>query len=343
MDNLKIGFITVFVVVFVIDLFLKQPKQIPDVYSILLQKQSKTHKIDSFFHDCTIHHQYNTTTPQQQQSTTTMEDSWDNVVVVTPLAKLQDWNLDSWDVEIPETETESTTHTEPTAPAPTETTPEIVRNPCDKYPLLLASMETTVLKTMYPNSAQPLQTLKTNIHNQLVEYILCVRNVYVMPLYYVLRSTRFFNPISKTRIHRKKNEYIDPDFKWVSLEDQRKVYQLIGLTGTNHSQIFDDNLRNELQEVLKEILFQPTGIAIKQLIVSLMYRMHINVDASLLQEIEQICQGLSKRPEFSHKSYKLPEKWYYNISWKKNQQHNEPMILGGEGGRMMVEQLIANF
>jgi hypothetical protein len=200
---------------------------------------------------------------------------------------------------------------------------------------------------MYPGASQNQkqifkQNLKTNVKSQLFDYVLCVRNGYIMPLYYVMRSTRFFNPISKTRIHRKKNEYIDPDFKWVSLEDQRKVYQLFGFGGTTHSQMFDDSLRNELQDILKDILFQPTSTALKNLVLHLLRRMDIDITQHI-ETVERICLGLSQRPEFSHKSYKLPEKWYYNTTWKKVQQYNEPIIIGGEGGRGAVEQLIATF
>ena len=265
-------------------------------------------------------------------------DSWDDDVdVPVPVpTKLQEWNLTSWEDEVPEVEVKtSAAVVEVEAASTTQAiSTGVIRTLGHQYRYahFVPSLKTTVLKTMFPKSQQPLSDFKKNM--SLEQYILSVRNEYVLPVYYVLRSTRFFNPIAKKIVNRSKKEYMDPNNKWVTLEDQRKVYQLFGFSGT--SQHSDDILREEIQEFLKNILFQPTHLC--ALIVHMIQNvMQMEVNET---EILEKCQELQKKPEFSYKSYKLPEKWFYDSTWKKIKE--EIMIGGGEGGRGAVEQAINN-
>ena len=102
----------------------------------------------------------------------------------------------------------------------------------ERYENLVKSMKMTVLKRMYPRCEHPLGELKKEISRNLYNLILCIRNEYVLPTYYILRSTRFFNPIARKIIKRSKKEYIDPNNKWIKIEDQEKIYELLGTLRT---------------------------------------------------------------------------------------------------------------
>lgn len=265
-------------------------------------------------------------------------DSWESDVPEVPSlapVKLQQWNLEHWDDEVPETSTNSPITVEEVNVPEEKTVIVSVSVPSvtykNRYEYLIPSIKTTVLKTMFPGSAHPVRDLKeTMSKGRLEEYILCVRNEYLLPVYYVLRSTRFFQPIAKKMVTRSKKEYVDPNFKWVSLEDQRKVYKLFGFSGTSQSN--DDMLRDEIQEHLKAVLFEPTQL--RAIISYLMRCMEITVDEG---DIQEICQKLEK----GHKAYKLPEKWFHDSTWKPVKYG--PIIMGDCGGRGFVDEFIKNF
>lgn len=251
--------------------------------------------------------------------------------------KVASWDLDSWEDDVPENIGSSRkvekvlkedklckTHDKL---CKTHVPSVVVYK--DRYEYLAPSIMTTVLKTLFPKSTHPVRDLnETMSMARLEEYIRTVRNGYLLPTYYVLRSTRFFNPIAKKILLRSKKEYVDPNYHWVSLEDQRRVYNLFGLSG---NQSYDDILREEIQEYLKTLLFKSNHLC--ALISHLMKCMEIKVDVC---DIQEMCQQLEKMPEYTHKSYKLPEKWFHDSKWKPLKR--KVIIIGGEGGRGMVEE-----
>jgi len=264
-------------------------------------------------------------------------------------APMMSWNLDSWEDDVPETETLQKVQQQQqqelvqqrdssgvVVPVVVESgEPLVVRNPYEKYVYLVPSMKTTVLKAMYPQASHPLGELQRDLKSDrtlnrtLLDYILCVRNAYLSPVYSVLKSTHFYNPITRTRVPRKKNEPIDPGFSWVSLEDQRKVYQLFGFSGNKPA--LDDNLRGELLEAIKNLLYQPPVLA--KLVMYLLYAQDIDIDMSA---VLSVCKTLPDRSDFAYKSYKLPEKWFYNPSWKKVAVGYNVLVMQ-EGGRGAAE------
>ena len=77
-----------------------------------------------------------------------------------------------------------------------------IRNPYAKYPYFIASVKNTVAKSLFPKAEHPLGNLKESLKTPygLTNFIAEVRNQYIKPLFYVLKSTAYFNPITKTRV-----------------------------------------------------------------------------------------------------------------------------------------------
>jgi len=267
-----------------------------------------------------------------------MVDSWGDAPMFSEkVLKIASWELDSWEDDIPEVvfaNVEVLPKEEPKVGMKTEEPHYVVRNRYGNYPYFVPSLKTTVVKTMYPNSLCPLGDLQcdfaSSLEKTLLEYVLCIRNVYLSSTYNVLKSTHFYNPISRTRVPRKKNERADPGFSWVSLKDQRCVYQLFGFSGSNS---MDDGFRLEILEVLKKLLYEQNLLV--DLVMYLLDSQNIDLGVG---DVERICQTLPQRADYAYKSYTLPAKWFYNSSWKKlsNVSHFDS-ICGGEGGRGAVE------
>ena len=273
-------------------------------------------------------------------------DSWGDFPAVDSgvgMPKLMaSWNLDSWEdevvevsVAVPETKVPSRSSSK-VVPVVVESGESLVmRNPYEQYVYMVPSLKITVLKTMYPQSSHPLGELQRDLKSDgtlgrtLLEYVLCVRNAYLLPVYSVLKSTHFYNPVTRTRVPRKKNQPMDPGFSRVSVEDQRKVYQLFGFSGSQS--LMDDNLRVELLEVLKNLLYQPLVLA--KLVVYLLQSQEVDIDMSA---VSLVCKTLPDRADFGYKSYKLHEKWFHHPSWKKVVAGCSVLIsseiIGGRGG-----------
>ena len=262
-----------------------------------------------------------------------MVDSWGDAPVFPEPVKIVSWDLDSWEDDLPEVspKEEILAKEEPKIEQPQY----VVRNRYGNYPYFVLSLKTTVLRTMYPKSLFPLGDLQRDLASlrdkTLLEYVLCIRNVYLSSIYNVLKSTYFYNPITRTRVPRKKNERADTGFSWVSLEDQRRVYQLFGFSGSNIT--VDDVFRLEILDMLKNLLYQQNILV--DLVMYLFDSQNIPLD---LGDVQRICQTLPQRADYAYKSYKLPEKWFYNSSWKKLSNASCLHIIGGgEGGRGAVE------
>jgi hypothetical protein len=134
------------------------------------------------------------------------------------------------------------------------------------------------------------------------------------PLFYVLKSTKYFNPISKMRVPVNKKERVDPTmYTHVSLEDQQKVYRMFGFQGhVGPKKSNEDGYRDELLCKIKAILYEPATLT--TLILHLMQRSCIEVD---VVEVRRICEGLRLRSDYDVRAYGLPEKWFHDATWIK--------------------------
>jgi hypothetical protein len=198
----------------------------------------------------------------------------------------------------------------------------------------MAGVEGTVHKELFPKSQHPFADLKELLTTPegIEQYIHTVRNSYIKPLFYVLKSTRFFNPMTKMRVPIKKGERVDPNLAYVSIEDQKKVYKLFGFQGhVGSKKVDEDAKRDELLEKLKGILYYtPTLVTFIHL---LLQRGYIFIPE---HEIRRMCEQLKQREDYDFKSFCLPAKWYHDASWMKLRYvyggSTLDKIGGGDGG-----------
>ena len=183
------------------------------------------------------------------------------------------------------------------------------------YPYFMAGLEGTVFREMFPFSEYPLADLKKTLEMQggLVQYISTVRS-YVKSLFYVLKSTKYYNPIVKSRVPLKKGDIIDQKLlSSVKNEDRIKVYRLFGFQGhLGPKKINDDVKRDELLEKLKNIMYDTTTLTI--FVVLLMQRLFIDIDEEI---IRNACIELKRMTDYEYKSYQLSDKWYHDAKWQK--------------------------
>jgi len=209
-----------------------------------------------------------------------------------------------------------------------------IKNTYTNYPYFLAGVEGSVQRDLFPRTELPLSQLKQSLTTQqgVFNFVQSVRN-YIKPLFYVLKSTKYYNPITKTRIPPKtKSEPIDPNFQYISLEDQLKVYRLFGFQGhVGDKKNDEDNKRDELLEKLKNILYNTNTLIV--FIELLLIRICVTVEQS---DIRLAYEQLRKMSDYEQKSYRLSANWFHDASWKKlryvygaNRCDN---ITGGDGG-----------
>ena len=213
------------------------------------------------------------------------------------------------------------------------------KNPYAKYPYFMAGLQGTLLKQLYPRSALPIGDLKRDLASgklSLQDVVIAVRNDYIMPLYNVTKSTKYFNPVSKMRVPiTNKKERFDPKLlTHVSLEDQLKVYRLFGFQGhQGKKKSDDDSNRDELLAHLRDILYNADELAYVMALL-LNYRMYVDVDEAVLK---RVCSDLHTHERYNEKSFTLPAKWFHDATWKKlNYVHGESKLdnFGGGDGQM---------
>uniref|UniRef100_A0A6C0JJW0 Uncharacterized protein n=1 Tax=viral metagenome TaxID=1070528 RepID=A0A6C0JJW0_9ZZZZ len=190
-----------------------------------------------------------------------------------------------------------------------------IKNPYAKYPYFIASVKGTVAKALFPKAEHPLGSLKDSLKTPygLTNFMSEVRNNYIKPLFYVLKSTAYFNPITKTRVPPKKSERVDPNLAFVALGDQVKVYKLFGFQGHVGSKKTDeDSKRAELLDYLKYILYDTNTFI--NFIQILLQHLFVEVDET---DISRTCDIIRQQSEYEQKSYGLPEKWFHDAKWKK--------------------------
>jgi len=196
---------------------------------------------------------------------------------------------------------------------------EALRNAYVKYPYFIASIQGTVLRTMFPKADKPGGELKKMLESGsvsgLTEFVVTLRNGVIMPMFYVLKSTKFFNPISKIRSNPKKSkERFDPMLlNSVSLEDQVKMYRLFGFQGHVGPKKDDEDVkRDELLFKLKNILYDADVLC--HLVQMLFGRLEISIDTDV---IKRVCVSLRGRSDYETKAYGLPSRWYHDSTWAK--------------------------
>lgn len=200
-----------------------------------------------------------------------------------------------------------------TLPTPTETKLQI-KNIYNMYPYFLASVQGTIPKDLFPRADFPLGNLKQSLTTQtgINNYVHAVRN-HIKSMFYVLKSTKFYNPVAKTRVPPKKREPVDPNFQHVALKDQLKIYKLFGFQGHIGSKKGDeDSQRDELLEKLKNILYYTNSLIV--FIELLFMRIEISVDQS---DIRRACEQLKIQSDYEQKSYGLSANWFHDPSWQK--------------------------
>ena len=191
------------------------------------------------------------------------------------------------------------------------------KNCYEMYPYFLAGIEGTVKNELFPRTECYVRDVKkfTETPSGLLLYARHVRN-YIKSMFYVLKSTRYFNPISKVRVPpKKKGEYIDPNLQYVNLEDQLKVYRLFGFQGhIGPKRDDEDAKRDELLDKLKDILYNKNVLT--YLIQLLFYRVDRNEFVSG-DRILSACEQLPTTNDYNYKSYSLSDQWYHGTNWKK--------------------------
>lgn len=220
----------------------------------------------------------------------------------------------------------------PTVPAVPVETRIPVKNIYGMYPYFLASVEGTVQKELFPRAEFPLGNLKQSLTTQtgLNNYVDVVRS-HIKSMFYVLKSTKFYNPVTKSRIPPKKKEYVDPNFQHVALNDQLKLYKLFGFQGHIGSKKDDEDAkREELLEKLKFILYDTNTLIV--FVELLLQRIYVTVNQS---DIRRACDLVKTRSDYDKKSYGLSQYWYHNASWQKLRYvyggGSLDMISGGDG------------
>ena len=187
----------------------------------------------------------------------------------------------------------------------------------DKYPYFMAGAEGTVMRSMFPRAEFPLAELKKTLEsNGLLTYANTLRN-YIKSLFYVIKSTKYFNPVAKTRVAPKsKNERIDITLvQNVTIEDQIKAFKLFGFQGHvgGAKKDDEDSKREELLDTLKNILYNTQTLSI---FVHLMLE-RICISFSY-HDIQGACQQLKNwAADYDAKSYNLPSSWYHDSKWAK--------------------------
>jgi hypothetical protein len=244
-----------------------------------------------------------------------------SVAILKALPVLENWEDEdeNWDIAIKSLSQSIDSSLSPpssvSVPLPIQSKKREYKNYYSIYPYFLAGLEGTVLKEMFPSSEFPLGNLKEaiKIPNGLLQYIITVRS-YVKSVFYVLKSTKHYNPVTKSHVPPKKTDRIDPMLmSSVKSEDQLKVYHLFGFQGHIGSKKGDEDIkRDELLGKLKNIMYDTTTLTI--LVVLLMQRLFIDIDES---DIRNACIELKRRSDYENKSYNLPSRWYHDATWKK--------------------------
>jgi len=189
-----------------------------------------------------------------------------------------------------------------------------VKNIYEMYPYFLAGVEGTVQKEIFPRAEFPLGNLKQSLTTSsgLNNYVYTVRN-HIKSMFYVLKSTKFYNPVTKSRIPPRKKEYVDPNFQHVALNDQLKLYKLFGFQGHIGSKKNDEDAkRDELLEKLKFILYDTNTLIV--FVELLLQRIYVTVNQS---DIRRACDLVKTRSDYDKKSYGISQYWYHNASWQK--------------------------
>ena len=187
----------------------------------------------------------------------------------------------------------------------------------DKYPYFMAGAEGTVMKGMFPRAEFPLAEFKKALEsNGLLTYVNTLRN-YIKSLFYVIKSTKYFNPVAKTRVAPKsKHERIDITLvQNVTIEDQIKAFKLFGFQGHvgGAKKDDEDSKREELLETLKSILYNTQTLSI--FVHLMLERMSISFS---YHDIQGACQQLKTwATDYDCKSYNLPSSWYHDSKWAK--------------------------
>ena len=216
-----------------------------------------------------------------------------------------------------------------------------VKNIYTNYPYFLAGVEGTVQKDLFPRSEFPLKNIKQSLTTPagLNNYAHSVRN-YINSLFYVLKSTKYYNPVTKMRVPPKKTDRIDPNFQYVSLNDQLKVYRLFGFQGHLGSKKDDEDIkRDELLEKLKNILYNTNTLIV--FIELLLIRLFVTVSQD---DIRMACEGIKARSDYDQKSYHLSANWFHDASWQKLRYVYGANILDnlGEGDGAIPRELVSS-
>jgi hypothetical protein len=190
----------------------------------------------------------------------------------------------------------------------------------EKYPYFKAGLHGTLLRQLYPDATKPLGELKRDLASgkiTLSDIVMAVRNDYIMPLYNVAKSTKYFNPVARKFVPQDdKRERVDPKLRThVSLDDQLRFYRLFGFQGHQERKLKgdEDAIRTELLGHLRDILYKPEYL--EALIrILLCGRMYIEVDSEALKKA---CVDIQLHESFDKKSYTLPTKWFHDPTWKK--------------------------
>lgn len=240
---------------------------------------------------------------------------------------VDDWESNDWesnDVDLSEISSklqkakeEEETLTKKVAPKKVEEPePEPVKAPrrnesaklYNMYPYFLASVSNSTLNYLDTNIADLKNNFGTSITNEDIVY--AIRTGYIVPLFYVLKSTKYYNPISKTRVPVAKNERVNRELYGVSESDQKKVYQLFGFSGKLPKKTTEDNQRDELLTKLKNIMYNENTLCD---FVELIFKMwNIEFDE---REIRSAIENIKSRKDYSYAQYILPRSWYYNSAW----------------------------
>lgn len=248
-----------------------------------------------------------TINPIMDNGTVDLEDEWETAVL---------------NFKLPITEVSPAT-TASVSPIPSDNTEadepikqkKSIKNPYARYPYFMASVRNTVAKSLFPKAEHPLGNLKDILKKSsgLINFMAEVRNNYIKPLFYVLKSTAYFNPITKTRVPPKKSERVDPNLAHVALGDQIKVYKLFGFQGhVGIKKTDEDNMRTELLDYLKYILYDTNTYI--NFIQILLQQLIVEVDED---DIRRTYETIRQRSDYEQKSYGLPEKWFHGATWKK--------------------------
>ena len=209
-----------------------------------------------------------------------------------------------------------------------------IKNEYAKYPYFMAGLEGTLLKELFPRAEYPVVDLKKSLETSagLLKYVNSVRN-YVKALFYVLKSTKYYTPVTKARVAPKsKKERIDPDLAYVSIEDQMRVYKLFGFQGhVGSKKDNEDYKRDELLGLLKGIIYNVPVLT--HFVMLLLQRIYVT---SLNQsDIRRTCEQIKSCVDYEYKLYSLSAYWYHNTSWKKlwyvYGENTLDMICGGDG------------